>query len=533
MSGRVSFLLAVLACAGFGCAALWLGMDANWDLRNYHFYNGWRLLNGLVGRDVLVAQPPSFYNPLLDVPYAWAVERVPAKVIGFALGAAHGLNAVLLFAIAQRLLRPANPWAAAVLALAGATGAGGLSELGTVFYDNILSVGVLASVLVVVARWEVLAEAPLGRAARSALVAGVPVGLAFGLKQPVVLFCAGLAAAFLLVPGRGPWLALWCGLGAGLGFALTGGYWAWHLWQSTGNPLFPYFNQFFASPWGLAQSYRDRAYLPASLWDAVTLGFRYPFNPRVAGEAWNVDFRLFALLALLPLAFRRAADPLARPAPIAWLLAAALVSYALWLALFSIYRYVIALEMLAPILAVALLGKLPAGRRLRVAVAGTMVAVLMATTDPGTWLRVPWRERAIEANVPPVEPSALVLVTGHEPLSFLVPLFPKSVRFLRVDSTFALPTGPNPFRTLFRQAVEGARGPIYALHIASEAAGVDGKLAEWDRQVAEGGCHTFTSPIGVAGDPYRICLTKRLSVTDEVAEAVPEAKPSGAGSGGS
>ncbi len=527
MPSRALCLLTLVASLVFGCWALALGMDASWDLRNYHYYNGWRLLNGQIDRDVLMAQPPSFFNPLIDVPYAWAVERLPAKAIGFTLGALHGFNVALLFAIARRLLRPAKDWAAAALAMVGACGAGGLSELGTVFYDNLLSVGVLASVLLVVARWRDLAEAAPPRAVRIALLTGLPVGLAFGLKQPAVVFCAGLAAAFLLLPGR-RWLAFAFGMGAAAGFMVTGGYWALHLWQTTGNPLFPYFNHIFASPWALAQSYRDPAYLPGSLWEAVTLGFRFPFTPRVAGEAWNVDFRIFAVLALLPLALRRAREPLLEPGPERWLLAASVITYALWVGLFSIYRYIIALEMVAPILVIGLLGRLRWGRVL----AGAVAVALLATTQPGTWLRVEWRERAIEAEVPAIAPNALVLVTGHEPLSFLVPLFPDNVRFVRVDSTFTLPSGPTPFRDLFRRAVKSAGGPIYALHIASDAPQVDSKLAEWDRAV-DGECQTFTSPIGVPGDPYRLCLTKRRSVTGEVAEAAPEAKTAGADSGGS
>ncbi|MBC7953086.1 MAG: hypothetical protein H7Z12_14860 [Rhodospirillaceae bacterium] len=515
---RVLWLLTALAGVGFGLVALALGMDANWDLRNYHYYNGWRLLNGLVDRDVLAAQIASFYNPLLDVPYAWAVDKVPATVIGFALGALHGLNFGLLFAISRHVLTVRyRDTTAALVALAGVTGAGALSELGTVFYDNVVSLGALASVLLVVAHWDALAEEPPGPALKRALLAGVPAGLAFGLKQPSVILCVGLCLAFLIAPMepvRRLWLAFWFGVGVLVGFVITGGSWALHLWRSTGNPVFPYFNQLFGSSWAVAASYRDPTFLPSSLWDAVTLGFRYPFEPLLVGESGNVDFRLFALLALLPVAMlaRRRTDPLLRPGPAGWLLAACLLAYGLWLYLFGIYRYIITLEMLAPLLVMGLIGALPLPRRARMALAVVLLVAVAALSEPGDWLRVPWRQRAVEAALPPIDPAGLVVMTGHEPMSFLVPLFPKTMRFIRVDSTFTLPPEHNtPFRQVFRRAIATAGGPIYALHTVSDTPELDGKLAPYGVSVVPDSCVVFTSSIGDGNDPYRLCLTRRAA----------------------
>ena len=59
--------------------ALVLGQDANWDLRNYHWYNAYALLNGRYGIDLLPAQTPTFYNPALDVPFYLLATHVPAQ----------------------------------------------------------------------------------------------------------------------------------------------------------------------------------------------------------------------------------------------------------------------------------------------------------------------------------------------------------------------------------------------------------------------------------------------------------------------
>ena len=49
-------------------AMLLLGVDANWDLRNYHLYNVHAWFTGRGAMDIAPAQLQSWHNPLLDVP---------------------------------------------------------------------------------------------------------------------------------------------------------------------------------------------------------------------------------------------------------------------------------------------------------------------------------------------------------------------------------------------------------------------------------------------------------------------------------
>jgi hypothetical protein len=540
--------LTAAVCFGFGGLALLLGMDASWDLRNYHYYNGWAFLNGLVGRDLLVSQIPSFFNPTLDAAYVVLAEALPAKVVGFLLGVIHGLNFPLLFAIAWQTLEVRNPnrrmLAAGALALAGVLGAVGLSLVGTVFYDDIVSLGVLAAVLIVVSNWDELADGAPSVAALLALLAGLPAGLAFGLKQPSVLFCVGLCFGFLftnLPVFRRLWAAFWLGIGVIGGLILGGGHWMATLWASYGNPLFPFFNHIFLSPWGLPAPYRDPGFLQTSALDMLTFGFRFPFEPRLAAEIEFRDYRVLAVIVLVPLAalaslVKRDRDPgmITVPGPTGWLMASALITYAVWVVLFCIYRYLIPLEMLAPILVVAAVGCLPLPRAARRGIATGIVAFLMVTTLPGNWLRVPWADKAVSATVPRVKnpTDTLVLLSGHEPLSFLIPLFPAEMKaFLRIDSTFSLPDDrERGFRKVFRTAVASHDGEIRSLHITTEEGDVIGKLAEYGLELDRSDCPTIESPIGAA--PYAFCLTRRLGSAP--AAAAPSAEPAPAdGSTGS
>jgi hypothetical protein len=83
----------------FGLVSIVLGQDVNYDLRNYHFYNAYALLNSREEIDLLPGQLQSFHNPLLDLP-ALSLDRQLAPVVG--LGAIQGTNALLVFRLARR-----------------------------------------------------------------------------------------------------------------------------------------------------------------------------------------------------------------------------------------------------------------------------------------------------------------------------------------------------------------------------------------------------------------------------------------------
>ena len=67
-----------------------MGQDANWDLLNYHLYNGFAFLHSRSARDLLPTGLQSYLNPVLDALYAGLAlgplrdtPRVLAAVTGF------------------------------------------------------------------------------------------------------------------------------------------------------------------------------------------------------------------------------------------------------------------------------------------------------------------------------------------------------------------------------------------------------------------------------------------------------------------
>src|SRR5206468_8018834 len=128
--------------------------------------------------DMAPGQWQSYFNPLIDVPYYLLTQALPAPAVGFVMGLLHGLNFVLLLAIARQLLgrEGGRQRLALLLAAAGTCGAGFLSELGNTMGDNMASLLVLASVYLVLLSWKHL-EAWSRRAVVLVLLSGLAMGL--------------------------------------------------------------------------------------------------------------------------------------------------------------------------------------------------------------------------------------------------------------------------------------------------------------------------------------------------------------------
>ena len=477
---RLAWLLCSLVPFAFGGLALALGQDANWDLKNYHWYNPYALLTDRWQFDLA---PGSFYNPAIDVPTYLAAQVISAQALTFVLGLIHGLNFILLFALTRMaLLRPVGSratMAAAAIAFVGVIGGGHLGILGTTFGDNVVSLWVFASILLVVQ-----AQKTAWRL-RKIVAAGVVMGVAVGLKLPMAVFAVGFCAALLFVGG--PFrlrltLAFSFGIGVLGGIAISAGYWLWLMAQDFGNPFFPYFNGFFRSPLGLESSYRDVRFIPKDILTAIFFPFVFSLDTQRIGEIVFRDFRIAAAYALwivtgIMLMLRRRSDePLMAPATGRYLAIAALCVLAVWTPLFAIYRYIIPLEMLAPLLCVAAIGLWPLPLPTRVAIASIVLVFVSVTAMPGTWTRQSqWTAHLVEVDVPPISDPAhtMVVMVGFDPASYVIPAFPPQIPFLRLQGYFNDPNDRDTgFNRLLRRRIAVHDGDIFLV------------VAEWEEDKA-------------------------------------------------
>lgn len=531
------WLLSLLAIgpASFIAAAIYFGLDANWDLRNYHYYIPYAFLNGRFGFDIAVSQLPTFYNPILYVPFYWLIEAAPPKLTAATLAAIQGLNVPLLYLVGRKVLAGdglTDRLAAAALAVFGVVGVGSLSEIGTSFFDNVLTLFFFPALLALLGLKSRMDAGKTKAAIALALASGLLIGLAVGLKLTMAIYGLGLGLGVLAVGGglRFLPLATAFGLGAIVGTGITGGHWMWVLWQRYENPFFPYFNGFFQSSWAPLVERADTGFRPRGWIEALIYPWVFTLDSKRVSEIAFIDARILfvygAVALSMGLAFWRRIFPwtaawirripageghkLTKVVESRQLMAVAAGTYFAWILVFAVYRYLISIEMLAPLIVLAALDRLAAPKTGRWLALALCFAALVAVQENQDWGRRAWPTDAPTGG-PVAGPAAsdyfglkvpvladpsrtMVLIGGWHPAAYVIPKFPMEVRFLRVQGFF---TGPqdveNRHNGLMQGIVAQHDGPLFGLFAYYDAVAFEEALVTYDLEINWRACATMPS----------------------------------------
>jgi len=459
-------LALALAIALAGVASVALRQDSSWDLQNYHYYNAWAFVHRRFGLDWAPAQLQSFYSPFLDLPfYALVAADAPPRLIAFLLAVPTGIAWYFFARIAFRLFEPLpDPTrrAAALSAIAiGVTAPMSVSLIGTTMNDWYTAAFVMAAL------WLVVRAPPGPPSLRALAAAGALVGLGAGLKLTGSLYCVGLLVA--IVATRAPIRSVAAvAVAAAFGFALTGGPWMALMVERYGNPLFPYYNDVFRSPWADPVTFSATRFGPSS--PAEWLAFPFVLLWKLAGYVSEPEFRdarpaLLYVLAIVSLALwlRRGAR-LQPPTHWRFLGVFFVASFVAWAFMYRIFRYLVPLELLAGMFIARLVVRLAPPRRAGWALAAAIVLAIVTSKYP-TWWRQKFEDRFLTVAMPPVKPGALVLLVAAEPLSYVLPSFPADARFAGLVSNFNDPDRHNLLQDTIAAAIRGQRGPLYSLAV--------------------------------------------------------------------
>ncbi len=506
-----------LTAAFWGCYVLWLGKDTSWDFRNYHWYIPYAFLNGRESFDMLVAHQASYYNPFQDIPFYLLATHTPAWFALFVLGAVQGCNVIPLYILGRQTLAIEEyKLGAAALALLGQTGGLGLNMFGTTYHDNTMSIVILSAIAILVVNRKRMAEGPLWQAAAIAAGTGLLVGSTVGLKLPEAPFALGFAAT--LVALGGSWKhqgvrLIAGGIAGAAGVALFMGYWTLYLEHTTGNPLFPYFNDVFKSPLALPAPYRDMRFLPTSFWKAALFPILFTIDWHVADDIPLRDMRVMlayvtGIVAIVVWAIgRRSKDPLVIPEAARPILAFAAVSYFVWLKLFAIYRYIVGLEMLGPLIVAIAIGLLPIPRRVQLVSLAALFLATAAFTHVEYIERAPISDPFVQADIPKIEhpERAMVLLTGIGPLGFIAPSFPPDIPLLRIDGWMVQPQDGTKITKMMKGRVFehiNKKKDLYVLADAYDMGRARDALAEYHLRIDWLKCTVFDT--NIIGD-YEFC----------------------------
>jgi hypothetical protein len=493
--------LCLAAAAGLSLA---LGQDANWDLQNYHYYNPWAWVHGQRGYsiDIVAAQLQTYHNPLPDVPfYQMVKERWDPRVIASVMAVPAGIAAFFLWKLLVVLFRDLprmQRWAAVGSALAiGTTSAIGLGVLGTTMNEWPGAMLTVAALYVIV---RALATGP-AISRRALVIAGLSSGFATGGKFTFGVFAVAMCAAILL---RGPWRlaslrkavveAFTFGLAVLAGTLVTAGWWMWSLWTQFRNPVFPYGNIWIKSPWWGEYEVMGRQFGPHTLLEWLVFPFSLASPPPFyVTEVSYVDGRIPVLYALA-VAVAGAAlirrwsktsdDEIGKAdAPFTVLAIFFLVSFLLWTAQYSIFRYLVPLELVSGALIVAILvAILRAPARIPVTIMAAIA--LIGTTSVPDWWRIDFGRQWFEIAMPPIDRDPLVLLTSDAPMSYVLPSFPKDARFLGIDNSISDARRKTLMEEAIARRIREHKGPLYSLSYPA-GTGVDALLERHILKITE------------------------------------------------
>ncbi len=462
-----------------------LGQDVNYDLQNYHYENPYVFIHHRVGYDIAAAGIQSYENPLIDIPGYLAINHLKPRAAAGVLGMIQGINIWLVFEIALVLLaslrvrRCARYLVAGFIGILSFFGGANISEVGNTMGDNLISLFVLFALLLFIYSFD---NKRIRYSERLLMcLAYFIMGVAVGLKLTASVFAIGLLLAGFAVRGnlkKKLVEQLFHGGAFAIGLIIAGGYWFIKMYVLYKNPVFPFYNGVFKSPYYPATDFVDTRWLPKDLAGALSRPFDLMSRQSISSEIAFKDPRLGILAGLL-LAFIvfaifrklvQSKQPLARwsrAVTAFWVFV--LVSYFLWLGKFGYYRYLLPIELLS----LAAISTLLFGVIKKTTAAGTLLILISIYITTQTvaidWGRVDWQTTyfGVAKNNFTKLDNATVLVAGHAPVGFLVPYFPASSETIRVGSDLSSPSlGTEPMQALMRQAVNkriSQGSPFYAI----------------------------------------------------------------------
>jgi hypothetical protein len=177
------------------------GVDTNWDLRNYHFYNGYALIHWRFDTDIAPAGQESYLNPIPCAFFYLLLSSVPFPADAWILMALQLCSLPILVLICREIDRESGHETsspAGLLALCLCIAAPiWWSEQGTTFYSSTTAPLVLLGLLLALRGVRMAANA------QSALVrfamAGLAIGFACGLKLTNAPFAISLMLAVAIL----------------------------------------------------------------------------------------------------------------------------------------------------------------------------------------------------------------------------------------------------------------------------------------------------------------------------------------------
>ena len=415
-------LLFVLFLSAGGLISACLQYELSYDFLLYHHYNGFAFINDRLTTDVAPASVATYYNPLLDAVLYLLNDYFKNNTAAycFVTGLPFGAMMFVLFKISllffdfKTLKGKCCCFACLMIA---ATGVSTWFQIGTSTHEITIAVFILAALYLLLKNPE---------QNKSHLIAGLLLGASAGLKLTAAIYCVSTGLTLILLYGALKKPKAFIGLlmlGGLAGYVITNGFWAFILWQNFKNPVFPFWNKIFQSPYYPDINYVDTLHLKDVSWkELLFLPFSlilHPLYSNIGAFQELTDFRLsFLFLIAVGYIFLFKKFPLSflMKQTVLWLF----VSYVVWLLSSANLRFIVPVETISALIFVSVFSliKRPTGvlkEALYYSAAFILLFVFVSTVS----LSEPWGNRnqgeLIKENV--VLPQNTALEVFRFPLS--------------------------------------------------------------------------------------------------------------------
>ncbi len=425
-----AFMFIVLLTVGITLSVI-LKNDFLWDFANYHYYNAWAFLNGRLNYDIAPASLNTFFNPIIDLPLYFYIRYFNDHLN--CIYALQGIWAGLLLFVFYKIyilffeLKNAKDYVLLFTALLfSVSGSATFHQIGASTNEMPVAFFFLWGFYILLK----MIKFPETQNLKKFLLAGLIMGIGLGLKQTIVAYCIASGLALIIYPKclNKPLKSIcFFALGGLTGYLIINGYFMWQYWEAYGNPFFPFLNGIFHSPYFDDFNYTDKRFLPT-----IKEFFLYPFlwnlpQYRIAVvPILNLRLSLFYPLMIIGflLSFTKNKRQTSTPEKVLFIFL--FLAFLIWMAMFSIMRYAVIIEVLSAIIFIQILDYLvfKAEYAIPASIFATMLIVILLSPiiDKGWGKRDKEDTKFIAMENINLPPNTLLQLYNF-PSAFVVPLF--------------------------------------------------------------------------------------------------------------
>lgn len=417
--------------------------DIRWDFTNYHYYNPFAFLNDRLNYDIVPSSINTFFNPLIDLPLYFIIEYFndsPDIVVALQ-GIWYGALLFVFYKFTTLFFDTKTELGIFKSLLTVAIASTGQA----VYYQSSASTNEISIAFISFCSLYFIFKMIKYKEQQKAykyFLCGLILGLALGLKQTIIYVCisSGLSLIichkYLSKPLK---FILLFALGGLLGFLITNGWWMYKMYDLYDNPFFPFLNGVFHSPYFDDFSFSDKRFIPPFLYSLI-FPYIWCTGKYHSAEIAFYDFRgpIFYTIALLFFVYMTIK-------PTRWknfyqknnlwffFMIFIVLSYILWLNIFSIYRYIVVIEMISAVFFINILFKYIPKNTIKFIVYNSFVIIILGILILNCRYSRAWDANDVSKKFVYVEkvkmPENTLLKLYNFPLAGVIPVLAKYNNF--------------------------------------------------------------------------------------------------------